>query len=117
MWQIFMMVPVVNDSSRVDEGLRKGRTLLARGMIRLDEMYLDQKERKHEAVRECLRLAHETLKEKGYGTTLVGFGIRHRLAKKRSEFIWKCTLQQVHTSLAKIMKRRRALPASVPLMT
>ena len=111
MWQIFMMVPVVNDNRPVDEGLRKGRVLLARGMIRLDEMYLDQKERKRDAIRECLRLSHETLKEKGYNTTLVGFGIRHRRAKKRSKFIWECTLQQVHMALAKIMKRRRALRA------
>lgn len=107
MWQIFMMVPVINDSSPPYEGLRKGRVLLARGMIRLDEMYLDQKERKREAIRECLRLAHATLKEKGYGTTLVGFGIRNRWAKKRSPFIWECTLQQVHISLTKIMRRRR----------
>lgn len=107
MWQIFMMVPVVNDSSPAAEGLRRGKTLLARGMVRLDEMYLDQRETQREAVRECLHLAHATLKEKGYATTLVGFGIRHRRAKKRSEFFWECTLQQVHISLAKIMRRRR----------
>lgn len=107
MWQIFMMVPVVNDSRPAAEGLRRGKVLLARGMVRLDEMYLDQKETEREAVRECLRLAHATLKEKGYATTLVGFGIRHRRAKKRSKFSWECTIQQVHFSLAKIMKRRK----------
>jgi len=101
-----MTIPVVNTNEPVDETIRKGKTLLARGMIRLDEMYLDQKETKREAIMECLRLAYQTLKEKGYGTTVVGFGIRHRRAKKRSKFFWECTLQQVHITLAQQRKRR-----------
>lgn len=107
MWQIFVTVPVLNYEGPPREGLRKGRVLLARGMVRLDEMYIDQKETKREAVRECLRLAYETLKEKGYNTTVVGFGIRHRRARKGSKFYWECTLQQVHVSLARVMKKRR----------
>jgi hypothetical protein len=108
MWQIFMLVPVINDIGPAAEGLLKGKTLLAQGMVRLDELYLDQKDTSREAVHECLRLCKETLKEKGYDTTVVGFGIRHRFAKKRSAFWWECTLQDVHMRLAKLRKAKRA---------
>lgn len=109
MWQIFMVVPVVNDGSPALEGLRKGKRLRARGMVRYDEMYVDQKETKREAIRHCLRLAQKTLADKGYDTTIIGFGIRHRRAKKRSKLEWECTLQQVHMELSRILRERRAV--------
>lgn len=107
MWQVFMIVPVRNDGSPVQEGLRKGRRLAARGMVRLDEMYIKQFESKREARLECIKLAQKTIADKGHNTTIVGFGIRHRLAKKRSKLLWECTLQQVHVELDRIYKRHR----------
>lgn len=106
MWQVFMMVPVVNDGSPVQEGFRKGHTLRARGMVRIDEMYLDQKEHKDDAIRECLRLAHQTLLDKGYNTTVIGFGIRHRLSKKRAPLEWECSIQEVHQRIDRIYAER-----------
>lgn len=98
MFQILILVPVLNDNTPVKEGLRRGRTLRARGMIRLDEMYIDQREQYKDAEREALRLAVITLKEKGYDTTVVGFRVKHRLENKPR---WECTLQQVHEALAR----------------
>lgn len=106
MWQIFMLVPVVNDGSPVQEGLRRGRVLRARGMVRIDEMFVEQKEQKPEAIRECLRLAQQTIMDKGYDTTVVGFGVRHRRAKKSSKLEWQCTLQQVHETMERIYEKR-----------
>lgn len=107
-WQVLMLVPVVNDGRPVAEGLRKGRTLLAQGFVRLDELYVGQKQTEEEAKKYAVKLAYDQVsKGEMDNSTVVGYVVRHRLDRRNKKERWMCTLQQVFMQLNVIRERRR----------
>ena len=107
-FQIFMLVPTVNDGSAPKEGLKRGKTLLARGMVRLDEMYVAQAEHEHEAKRAALRIAYDTICKQGLETMVVGYVVRHRLEKRKRKPRFMVTLEQVNRMIQKRRERKAA---------
>ena len=103
MWLVFMLSPEINDGTK-----RKGQTLLAQGLIRVDEMLVGQFHTPEEAKKECMKLSVHTLRDHGHDTTVIGYGYRNYYAKKGAKLAWKMSLQQ----LVKVMRLRKAAKAA-----
>lgn len=109
MWLIHMIYPEMNTV----QGHRKGSTLAARGLVRITEMQVGHARSEEEAKRQCVRLAIRTLKDHGYQSTVIGYGIRNFYARKGAKLSWKMSLQQI-VGVLKARKARR--DAAVKLM-
>jgi hypothetical protein len=100
-WNIYILMPEVNEGPT-----RRGTKLLAQGMVRVVEMPTEiSKPTMREAKVECLRLAVETLRERGLQTTVIGFGIRNTYAKKGSGLAWSVTIEQMMRKLVDLRKK------------
>jgi hypothetical protein len=109
MWLIHMIYPELNTA----QGSRKGTTLAARGLVRIVEMQVGHARSEKEAQQQCVSLAIQTLKDHGYQSTVIGYGIRNFYAKKGAKLSWKMSLQQI-VRVLKLRKERR--DAAVQLM-
>lgn len=104
MWLIHMIYPELN----TNQGSRRGTTLAARGLVRITEMQVGHASSEVEAKRQCVRLAIQTLKDHGYQSTVIGYGIRNYYAKKGAKLSWKMSLQQIVRVLQQRKERRDA---------
>jgi hypothetical protein len=103
MWIVYMLYPEVNTA----DTKRRGATLLANGLIRVDEMQVGHESSREEAKRACVVLACKTLKERKSDSTVIGFGIRNFYAKKGADLDWSVTLQQIVDLLRAKSKARK----------
>jgi len=104
MWLVYMLYPELNS----DFSHKKGDVLLARGLVRVDKMQVGHARTEKEARQQCVRLAVKTLKDHGYESTVIGFGIRNYYAKKGTDLSWQLSLQQVLESLMDRKKRNQS---------
>ena len=104
MWLVYILYPELN----TPESSKKGDVLLARGLVRVDHMQVGHALTEKEARSQCVRLAVKTLKDRGYSSTVIGFGIRNYYAKKGSGLSWQLSLQQVAERLIERKQRKKA---------
>lgn len=102
MWIVYLLHAEVNTA----ETTRKNATLLAQGLIRVDEMQVGHASSREEAKRSCVTLACKTLKERKANSTVIGFGIRNFYAKKGAQLNWQVSLQQI-VDLLRAKRRAR----------
>lgn len=103
MWHIYMMYPEINAGG----GKRRGSTLMAQGLVRVDEVKVGFARTEKEAKAKCIELAWRQLRERGNDSVVIGYGIRNHYAPKGSKLWWKMTTQQ----LLRVLQDRKVVAA------
>jgi len=89
MWNAVMIYPELNLERK------KQDLVFADGLVRNTDIKVDQARTLHEAKLKALHLAKRTLKECGYNSPVIGYGVRSTLSRSKKKLHWQLLLPQL----------------------
>jgi len=103
MWKVMMIYPESTQGVK----LHRNELVFADGLVHNAEIEVDKSRTYREARIKALRLALKTIKEQGYKSTVIGYGVRSTLSREK-DLYWSLLLPQLRERIKAWKKYSRS---------